>query len=587
MNMREDEHNKEDIISPHILEHDSFVQLPTSSPPRLNISEKLSLDHAEKDSRVTDEVPTLVLPVAPSARDRWWSSLSIDEMTTWILPAVRPDSAADTATESDKTIVDGLEGHLAPILNLIKSSGIYAVSSVAPPLVVLVLAPFLTHTLSPSDYGILTVLNAFIGLGSGITQLGLASAFFRAYGYDYTSQRDQRDILATVNTLLCLVSIPTIIGMAITAPSLATLLFGRSSLGNLIALAGGVILLQNFTVPGYAWLRAEHRALFFSLLAISNVLVMLIANIILVGVMHLGVAGSLIGTGCGYASVIICMMPITLLRAGIKIRADIARSLLTFGLPLVLNFVSYWVLQLSDRYLLDLLGSLAQTARYAVAYTLGSGMSVLVMGPFSLAWPITMFAIAKREDAAQTFRVLFRWFSIFLLFAAFGLSLVGTILLNWLFPVTYHSTIFIIPVISGSYAFYGVYYVFTAGVNIKRKTWMISIFTTVAAVVNVTLNLILIPLYGAMGAAVSTLLAYIVLAMMAYVVNQRIYPISFEIGKFIIALLIGVALYIGISVWAQSWGAYIAWGISFGTLCLYSGFLMLLGGFPAWSHKVE
>src|SRR5579859_7862859 len=94
---------------------------------------------------------------------------------------------------------------IAPLRGLIKSSGIYAIASVASPLVSLVLAPFLTHHLSPSEYGILTILNTLIGLVAGITQLGLGSAFFRAYSYDYTSHRDRRDVLATVTVLLCFV----------------------------------------------------------------------------------------------------------------------------------------------------------------------------------------------------------------------------------------------------------------------------------------------------------------------------------------------------------------------------------------------
>src|SRR5205085_7047369 len=126
-----------------------------------------------------------------------------------------------------------------------------------------------------------------------------------------------------------------------------------------------------------------------------------------------------------------------------------------------------------------------------VVYMLGSAMSVIVMGPFTLAWPTAMFTIAKRKDAPEVFRLVFRWFSMLLLFAAFGLSILGTILLDWFFPATYQSAAFIIPIIALSIAFYGVYYVFTAGSNVTRRTWLAAVFTTTAAIVNVALNLIL------------------------------------------------------------------------------------------------
>src|SRR5205823_2262320 len=148
------------------------------------------------------------------------------------------------------------------------------------PLVTLGLAPFLTHHLSPRDYGVFTLLNNFISLTAGVTQLGLGSAFFRAYSYDYTSDSDRRAVLATVNFLLVLVSTIIVIMVFLLAPFLSSLLFGQASFSNLIILAAGVVFSQNLAVPVFAWLRAENRPLFYSLLAISNLSISLVANLV-------------------------------------------------------------------------------------------------------------------------------------------------------------------------------------------------------------------------------------------------------------------------------------------------------------------
>ena len=551
--------------------------------PRLQLP-NLSID--QLSTRINlKAISNKLLQPEPRKEDSEIAQDSLAMIDTLTLPVIPIEHVTNMVRNPQQALVADVEGPGSELRKLIKSSGIYALSSMTSPLVSLVLAPFLTHNLSPTDYGILTVTNTAIGLAAGISQLGLSAAFFRTYNYDYTSQQDRRDVVATVITLLCLISVPVAVVLAIMAPTLANFLFGRSSLGTCVILAGGVILLQNLTVPGLAWLRAEERPLSYSLLSISNLLITLLANILLVGVLHWGIPGSIIATGSGYACILICTMPIIIFRAGIKIRVDIAKNLLAFGLPLVLNFISYWVLQLSDRYLLSLFASLAETARYAVAYSLGSAMSVVVMGPFSLAWPTALFAIARRKDAIQVFGLVFRWFSMLLLFAAFALSLLGTILLDLLFPVTYHSSAFVIPIVAQSIVFYGIYYVFIVGVNVKRKTWLLSIFTTVAAISNVSLNLVLIPFFGALGAAVSTALAYVVLAVIAYIVNRRLYPIPFEIGKFIVALLIGMALYTGSGFLAQAQKMYLAWGIYIGSLIFYGACLTLLGMFPTWSRK--
>jgi len=413
----------------------------------------------------------------------------------------------------------------------------------------------------------------------GITQFGLNNAFFRAYNYDYETQKDRMGVLSTIVILLSLSSIPVTIAVMMLAPQLAAFLFYSSSYGDAVRLAALVVLLQNLTVPGFSWLRAENHAGYYVTLSVANLLVNLGATIVLVGRLHMGISGALLAVAAGYALVAAATLPFILLRAGMRLRFDIAWNLLSFGLPLVSNVVSIWILQLSDRYLLSRLGSLAQTASYTVAYTLGGIVGVIVLSPFSLAWPTAMFAIAKRDDARSVFRLVFRWYSLFLLFATFGLMLVSMGVLTIFFPPSYYAAVAVIPIVAVSMLFFGIYSYFTVGISIQRKTWYAVLLTTISALINVALNIVLIPLYGSIGAALSTLIAYTLLAVIAYIVNQRLYPIAFEIGLFSIALLAGVVLYLGSSLLLRdqkiidmsSIALYIC------VLALYGGFLLVLG----------
>jgi O-antigen/teichoic acid export membrane protein len=531
-----------------------------------------------------DDSPTRVDPSAAYETpldSAVFNGLPIDQQDTWIIPALRHVGKAPERTTQDA----GVQSYVSLIRDLVKSSSIYALSSAALPLVSLVLTPFLAHTLSRTEYGALAVLITAIALVTGVTQFGLSASFFRAYSYDYESHRDRLGVISTVVVLLSLISIPATIAAVLTAPWLSELLFGSPSFSDAVRLSALAVLLQNLAVPGFAWLRAENRAVSFSSLSIVNLLFNLAATIMLVGVLHMGIAGALLATGGGYAVVVICMLPVLLLRAGLRLHFAIAWNVLSFGLPNVANIVSVWVLQLSDRYLLAHLGSLAQTASYSVAYSLGGVLGVVVLAPFQLAWPSVMFTIAKRDDAARLFQLIFRWYSMVLLFAASGLSVVGAIVLDLLFPPAYHSAAPIIPIIALSIMFYGAGNILGVGFGIKRKVWSAITFTTLAALVNVGLNLLLIPLYGSMGAALSTLIAYAALALIRYVVNRRIYPVPFEVGLFLIAVLVGVAIYTGSSLLARAQGTYLAWGISLAALLVYGGCLALLGMFPIWRQR--
>ena len=556
------------------------LRLPTKSIDQRPTNVKLKAVRLTPllSSYIIDQRPTNVklkaVRLTPLPSSYIVDVLPIDQQTTLIIPAIQIAGKTENA-EAEKQAA--AENYVSLVQRLVKSSGIYALASFASPLTSLVLAPFLTHNLSHADFGALTVLNTVIALVAGITQFGLNNAFFRAYSIDYEAEKDRLTIVSTVVILLTLSTVPVALAMIFAAPWISNLLLGSSSYSNAIKLAGLAVLMQNLTVPALSWLRAENRALLFSLLSIANLLIGLGANIFFVGVLHMGIVGSLIATAGGYAFMVVCSLPVIGLRAGLHIKLDIAWNLLSFGLPLVSSFVSVWVLQLADRYLLSRFGSLSETGSYGVAYTLGGVLGVLVLTPFSLAWPTAMFTIAKRKDAARVYQLVFRWFSIALLLAAYGLSLLSTILLTLFFPPAYSSAAPVIPVVALSTMFYGIYNIFTTGISVTRKTWYAVIFTTFAALINVGANIILIPLYGSIGAAEATLIAYVLLAVVAYAVNQCIYPIPFEIGKCLLALTAGIALYGGTMFLTQKQNMYISWAISFGVLMLYAACLALLG----------
>lgn len=507
-------------------------------------------------------------------REGWLSDLSNERRTLLISPwqAIR-QGLAPLFARAEGT------GHTSFLRQLIQNSGIYALASFVLPLVSLVLSPFLTHTLSRADYGALALLTTAITLMTGLTQFGLGSAFFRAYNYDYSETEDKKAVLATLCTLLTISSLLlTLLFLGAAAP-ISTFLFASPIYSTPIRLAALVVLLQNLAVPGLAWLRAESRAWPYTMLSLLNLLVNLVATLVCVGILQMGVSGALLATAGGYVLIVLWTLPAAFFRVGARLRLAIARNLLAFGLPLVANTISLWVLQLSDRYLLSQLASLSETGSYTVGYTLGGVLGVVVLSPFSLAWPTAMYAIARRSDAPAIFRRIFRWYGLFLLFATAGLALVALGVLLLFFPPAYLVALPVIPLVAISIMFYGLYSYFIIGISLRRKTWLAVVLTTLAALLNVGLNLWLIPRAGSLGAALATLLAYAVLALLGHQVNQRLYPIRFEVGLFLLALGGGILLFALATV-------VVRWlGLQAGLLillylcafCLYTLFLLGIG----------
>ncbi|HET9999908.1 MAG TPA: oligosaccharide flippase family protein [Ktedonobacteraceae bacterium] len=568
----------------------------SNKPERSEIPTYLAIEKADISLNLTQPLPILRserLTDPPGMETGFEQSLfdyekglsynqAFSEMQTWILPVIEINKFRDAARKPVK-ISDGKgESHTTILRNLLKTSGIYAIASYISPLLSLILSPFLAHSLSKADFGALAVLTTFIALMAGITQMGLSSAFFRVYVWEYESSQDRLKVISTTLMLLFLFSGPILALLMITIPFFVGVLLNSTSYTVALRLAALAIFMQNLTVPGFAWLRAENRAMYYSALTAVQLLITLITTLLLVGKLQMGIVGALLATGSGYAIVILITLPVIVVHAGLSARWDITKSLLSLGIPTVTNYISVWVLQLSDRYLLSRMGSLSVTASYAVAYSLGGILSSVIIAPFSLAWPTTMLTIAERKDAPQIFRQVFRWFVLVLLLGAFGLSLLSVVMLHLLFPSGYNAATPIIPVITLSIVFYGTYIVFTVGIGITRKTWLVVIFTTFSALINLGLNLVLIRLFGSMGAAFSTLVAYIALAAVTYFANQRIYPIPFEIGLFAVALLVGITLFETSAFITQNWSLFASLALHFVSFCVYGVCLAFLGKFASW-----
>ena len=122
---------------------------------------------------------------------------------------------------------------------------------------------------------------------------------------------------------------------------------------------------------------------------------------------------------------------------------------------------------------------------------------------------------------------------------------------------------------------------FNLGMTLKRKTWLAFVALLFSALLNIGVNIVLIPLYGAIGAAIATLAAYIALALACYLCNQHIYPVPFEVGLFLIALGIGIALYFSDSKLTQGQVYIVIWSIHIAILLFYAGVLAVLGWIPS------
>jgi O-antigen/teichoic acid export membrane protein len=109
-----------------------------------------------------------------------------------------------------------------------------------------------------------------------------------------------------------------------------------------------------------------------------------------------------------------------------------------------------------------------------------------------------------------------------------GITLLGEDIIKIISTEIYYQASTIVPYIALSYLFFGIYFMINIGISIKKKTEYSALILGFSAVVNIILNYILIPKYGINGAAISTLISYLILLISAYFINNKLYDIKYQ-----------------------------------------------------------
>jgi O-antigen/teichoic acid export membrane protein len=216
--------------------------------------------------------------------------------------------------------------------------------------------------------------------------------------------------------------------------------------------------------------------------------------------------------------------------------AGLYKEVLKFGLPYIPAGLAGIAMQVVDRPIVKALTNDATLGIYQLNYRLGIFM-MLIVGMFDYAWRPFFLNHAKDPDAKSLFSKVFTYYvlgamSIFLVISLFIEDIVRMHFFGkQFFPPVYWQGVEIVPWILLAYVFTGAYVVFVVGVYLEKKTKYLPFVTGAGALLNIGANFFLIPKIGILGAALSTLLSYIIMAVGMYFASQRFYRVQYEWSK--------------------------------------------------------
>jgi O-antigen/teichoic acid export membrane protein len=448
----------------------------------------------------------------------------------------------------------------------------YTAASILSKLIAVALLPLYTRYLTPADYGAAEVLFAAVVAASIVIRFGVIEAVLRFY---YKAGEDPDRVVATsFAALFWLGSAAALIALPFAAP-ISEALLDRSEPGLVRIAIGGlwVLTLHEYLLTLF---RLEERARAFFAVTIANVLAAIALTVVLIVGEGEGARGLLLGSYVSGAVFVLGLIVVHHHRLSLLIDRALLRRMLRFGLPTMPAELSLYALNFVDRIIIVRMLGLAEAGLYALAIKFAQAVNVLVRG-FQLAWPPLAYSIRDDDEARRAYAAVVTYFLAACAFVVVGIWLLARWIARALAAPEFFQSYEAVGLVSTAVTLYALYMVLLVILGRTGRTEFNFPATIAALVVNVALNLILVPPLGIVGAGIALVVSYLVVVALMYVFTQRLFPVPYEWGRLTKVVLISATLvalgelllptagFLGLAGRAALWLAYPA-------ILLLSGF---------------
>lgn len=461
-------------------------------------------------------------------------------------------------------------GAQRPTQDVVRHTLVYGSGYITIAATSFVLVPVYTHHLSPSEFGLLALMLVFYGLLTQVYDLGLTQSVARFF-FDDGGGRNESLPSVRATSLAFVLGYGGLLTavLCLSAGTWADLLTGDSGHADLVRIVAATLYAEALAMVPLTLIRMQERSVLFVAITVCRLVATLSLNILFVVGLGLGVRGVLMGNAIAAGAVLLLLLP--QYRHAFQGRPSRAllREMLGFGLPFFPVLLSGWLIDASDRYLLELFRSRAEVGYYGLAYKIGQVMQIAVLA-FSMGWAPLRYRIFERPDAPDVYRRLTSYYVLAAGVLGVGIALFAREIVALVSPPSYAPAADVVPLIVLAYALYGLYIMSVTGMGVSKKTAPMAWIGASAAVANIGLNLILIPPFGMEAAAATTVLANVILVAGGWFYSNRVYPIPYEWTRIaqiaaIAAVVVGAAALVspggtmaGIAWAAFAWAVFIA-----------------------------
>lgn len=432
-----------------------------------------------------------------------------------------------------------------------------------------------TSALSITVYGQYETLYTIVQALILLLNFGLSIALIR-YCVDCKNEQEI-DILVRTSTLLCLIlSSISFLFILPMLPSMGKAFLGSKQSVTLLALAFFWAIGSSLNLQLFSYYRARRKVFTFLKLSFTNFVSLILVNLILVYLVGLGLLGILL------ANILIVWVLNLAMSLGFWLRGRSVslawgKKLLAYGFPLIFTGMAMLVLNSGDRMFLAYYRSFPEVAVYSLGYKVGLIAQIMVVQPFELAWAPYVFNhyAAKKGEAKPDYARIFTYLMIIFCFAGVGLFIFTPEVVALLGSGKIAESAAVVPYVIIAYLFYSIFCWASTFIMLVEKNIYLTVIAILIAGVNTFLNRLWIPTLGWHGAAISTIICFLGLALLTMLTVRSLFPIQLEWRRLVILLLL-VIVTVSVSLFIPQNGNLESWLLRLAVLLVIPSGLLIL-----------
>lgn len=427
-------------------------------------------------------------------------------------------------------------------MGVLKHSVVIGIGMMLGKMIGFLMIPIYTHYLVPAEYGIAQLLDLTSSLLGMMLNLAITAPILRFY-FDAPDERSRRAVISTALIATWALNIVCVPLFILSAPTWSSLLFGTDEHAILFTLSFFNLFCGAGVQVPVALLRAQQRSVLFAGVTLAGVIGTLGLNILFIVYLGWGVFGLVLSSLLTQAALALVLGIRTIKHVGVRFSDAMFRKMLAYGFPYAPESLGLFSLHFADLYFMKHYTTLTDVGIYGLAYKFGFIAYTIVQSPYWIVWGAKRFEVANHPDARKIYARNLTYITCAYLFVGLAVAVFIDDALHVMTAPAYWPAGRIVPLIVLAYLFTLGYYVLQIGICLERKTQYLAYAVVAAASLNLVLNVVLIPRYFAMGAALATCLSFAALAAMAYAMSQRFYPVVYEFRRLGVLAALAVVLY--------------------------------------------